>query len=135
MMWYTSKSSNLRGGEHIFQNAVTSRILGVERTVWFQCKVSASTLFPEPFSYFPKPIRLSSEVKFVPSVDVDWRINASHLTSISDHAITLHVVFKTPSRQHFTFVFSPQPPQVAAGLRSSHRLRSKQSEPPTCSQY
>ena len=47
------------------QNAVASRIIGVERTVWFQCKVSASTLFPESFSYLPKPTRLSLEVKVV----------------------------------------------------------------------
>ena len=46
-----------------FQIAVASRILEVERTVWFQCKVSASTLFPESFSYFPKTKRLSLEVK------------------------------------------------------------------------
>ena len=49
----------------VFQNAVTSRIIGVERTVWFQCKVSASTLFPESFSYLLKPTRLSLEVKLV----------------------------------------------------------------------
>ena len=46
-----------------FQNAVASRIIEVERTVWFQCKVSASTSFSESFSCLAKPTRLSLEAK------------------------------------------------------------------------
>ena len=39
-----------------------------------------------------------------------------------------HPYSRPLSRQHFTFVFSPQPPQVAAGLRLLHGRCSKQSE-------
>ena len=52
-----------------FQNAVTSRIVGVERTGWSPYKVSASSLFSETFSYLPKPTRVSLEVKIVRSGD------------------------------------------------------------------
>ena len=48
-----------------FQTAVSSRIIGVERTVWFQCKVIASTLLSETSSYLPNPTRVSLEVEFV----------------------------------------------------------------------
>ena len=52
-----------------FQNAVTSRIVGVERTGWFPYKVSTSSLFSETFSCLPKPTRVSLEVKIVRSGD------------------------------------------------------------------
>ena len=44
---------------------VSPRIIGVERTVWFQYKVSASTLFSEASSYLPKPSCLCLEVEVV----------------------------------------------------------------------
>ena len=62
-----------------FQIAVASRILEVERTVWFQCKVSASSLFSETFSYLHKPTRVSLEVKIVRSGDFVWCLDALQL--------------------------------------------------------
>ena len=66
-------------------------------------------MFPEPFSYFPRPTRLSFEVRLVPSGDIDWRLHRDvsylirlvfmpyhYLISVQDPIPpTLHICFLT----------------------------------------
>ena len=120
-----------------FQSAVTSRIIRVGRTVWFQCNVSASTLFCEAFSCLFRPTRLSFEVNVVPSGDVVRCFkNASHLT-ISQLGRCSHGFFYTALRSNLDCLLRKQgedspsscsalskTKQLSVYLRASHKKQA-----------